>query len=119
MHPKCCLAVSCGSANVLRGSSSGSLADMDTNARIFRDLRSDDDAVLQAISQMTTGSAPATLWTEVANDPSYRPFHRAVAVHELFKRHVARPVTLEQLALLLTGGCWLLDAVIEKIELMG
>jgi hypothetical protein len=68
---------------------------------------------------MTGNGASITLWTEVANDPSYRPFHRAVAVHELFKRHVGKPVPLKQIALLLAGGCWLVDAAVEKIESMG
>ncbi len=92
---------------------------MHTDSSTFLDPRSDDAAVLRAISRMTAGSVPVSLWTQVANDPSYRPFHRAVAVRELFKRHVVTPMTLEQTARLLAGGLWLLDAEIEKIELMG
>jgi hypothetical protein len=93
--------------------------DMGDGTRSFRDPGSDDDEVLRAISRMTTGDVPATVWTEVANDPSYRPFHRAVAVQELFKRQVRRPMTLDQVAVLLAGGRWLLDASIEKVESMG
>jgi hypothetical protein len=114
---KRCEAVSPGSA-VLCEFSFGDCHNMDINTKIFLDARSDDDAVLRAVLQMTNSSAPSTLWTQVANDPLYRPFHRAVAVHELFKRYVATPITLEQIALL-THGRWLLDAVIEKVELMG
>jgi len=91
---------------------------MDVDSSIFLDPKSDDDAIVRAISRMPDGSVPASLWTQVANDPSYRPFHRAVAAYELFRRHVT-PVTLEQIARLLAGGRWLLDAEIEKIELMG
>jgi hypothetical protein len=91
---------------------------MDINSNIFLDPRSDDDTMLGAISQMTPSGPPASLWTQVANDPSYRPFHRAAAIYELFKRHVAKPVTLEQTARLLAGGRWLLESVIEKIESM-
>jgi hypothetical protein len=92
---------------------------MDTNTRIFRDQRSDLSAVLRAITQIAASGVPATVWTDVANDPSYRPFHRALAVYELFNRHLARPATLEHVAFLLAGGRWLLDAAIDKVELMG
>jgi len=91
---------------------------MDTNEKTFSDPRSDDDAVLRAVSQIPSGVTDASLWTRVANDPSYRPFHRAVAVYELFRRHIATPVTLQRTALLLAGGAWLPDAAIEKIESM-
>jgi len=92
---------------------------MDDNAGMFLDRGSDDDTVLRAVSRLSTADAPGTLWTQVANDGSYRPFHRAVAVHELFKRHVVPPMTLRQLASLLDGGRWLVSAVIERIESMG
>lgn len=92
---------------------------MDTNARRFQDPRSDDEAVIHALAQMSASGVPAALLTRVANDPSYRPFHRAAAVHELFKRHVERLATLRELASILAGGNWLVDAVIEKIESMG
>jgi hypothetical protein len=92
---------------------------MDTNAKIFLDPMADDGEVLRAISQMTTSAAPVTLWIQVANDPSYRPFHRATAVHELFKGHIVKPITLKQIALLLAGGRWLLEAIVEKIESLG
>jgi len=91
---------------------------MDDSVRIFLDPGSDDDTVLHAISQMANGSITPSLWTKVANDTSYRPFHRAAAVHELFRRHVSEPVTLRDLALLLDGGRWLIEAVIERIEVM-
>jgi hypothetical protein len=92
---------------------------MDATEKIFLDPRSDDAAVLRAVSRITSGHSSATLWTQVANDPKYRPFHRAVAVYELFKRHVAKPMALKQLARLLDGAPWLLEAAIEKIEVMG
>lgn len=92
---------------------------MDINAIIFRNPTTDDSAVLRAISQIPVGGAPVNLWTDVANDLSYRPFHRAAAIYELFRRHFVRPATLEQIASLLAGGRWLLDAVLEKIGSIG
>lgn len=92
---------------------------MNINVNIFLDPSSDDDTVLRAISQLITSETPTSLWTRVANDPSYRPFHRAAAVRELFRRHVARPMMLADAARLLDGGRWLLDAEIEQIGVMG
>lgn len=91
---------------------------MDPNI-IFRDPKSDDDAVLRAASQLASLGVAARLWADVANDPSYRAFHRNVAIYELLKRHLVRRSTLDEAASLLAGGRWLLDAVIEKIEAMG
>jgi hypothetical protein len=92
---------------------------MGDDARSFRDPGSDDGQVLRAISRMTGLDVPAAVWTEVADDPACRPFHRAVAVQELFKREVRPPVTLDQVAALLAGGRWLPDASIEKVTSMG
>jgi hypothetical protein len=92
---------------------------LDANAEIFRNLTSDDTAVLRATARIPAGGAPAHLWTDVANDPEYRPFHRAVAVYELLKRQFAVGATLGELSSLLAGGGWLLDAAIEKVTTMG
>jgi hypothetical protein len=92
---------------------------VDSNVRIFGDPKSSRDAVLHAISQITPDVADADLWVRVANDPSYQPFHRAVAVYELFQRHVRKSMTLQQMASLFAGCQWLQDAFVERIELMG
>jgi hypothetical protein len=88
----------------------------DVNARLVKDPDSDDDTLLRAISRMTTEEAPVALWTGVANDPSYRPFQRALAIRELFRRHVSRSMTLEQIASILGGAEWLPDAAVERID---
>ena len=92
---------------------------MNSRTLTFRNPKSDDGTVLRTAAQITPGGAPAQMWADVANDSSYRMFHRAVAAYELFKRHLERPSTLEQTASLLAGGRWLHDAVIEKVETMG
>jgi hypothetical protein len=92
---------------------------VNVDSSTFLDPTSDDDAILRAVARMTGDRVPAGLWAHVANDPAYRPFHRAVAVYELFQRHVATPATLEQIARLLDGGGWLRNAALEKIESMG
>jgi hypothetical protein len=86
---------------------------------IFRNPASNDDDVLRAAANIAPGGAPATLWSDVANDTSFRAFHRSLAVYELIRRHLPRPATLDQAASLLAGGFWLCESKIEKIEVMG
>ncbi|HXO72027.1 MAG TPA: hypothetical protein VN838_23950 [Bradyrhizobium sp.] len=88
---------------------------MDAND-IIRDPRSGDDAVLDAVSRLRSVATQARVWTDIANDSSYRTFHRDVAIYELFRRHFIKPSTLGETASLLAGGSWLADAVVEKIE---
>ena len=92
---------------------------MDDQALLFRDPNTDDEAILRAVAQLSAAETPASLWSGVANNQSFRPFHRAVAVRELFRQHVRRSMTLGRVAALLAGGCWLTDAWIERIELVG
>lgn len=84
----------------------------------LHDRQSTGGALLRAVAQIPH-DAPARLWADVANDPSYPTLHRNVAAYELFKRHLVKPSTLEQTASLLAGGLWLTDTAIEKIEAMG
>ena len=92
---------------------------MNTAANVFLDARSEDAAVLRSAAELKGAGAPVHVWTRVANSPSYRPFHRAVAIQQLIKRHVAKAVTLDQAAGILGGGNWLMEAEVEKIEEIG
>lgn len=88
----------------------------DANAQLVKDPGSDDGALLGAVSRMTTEETPVALWTSVANDPSRRPFQRAVAIRELFRRHVSGSMALRQIAALLGGAEWLSDAGVERVD---
>ena len=92
---------------------------MKTDIEVFQDPGSSDEALLRCIGRIPPGGAPASLWSGVANDPACRPFHRSLAVYELMRRHLPRPATLAQAALLFAGAAWLAAASIEKIEVMG
>ena len=87
--------------------------------RIFLDPRADDDALLGAVSLLMPRDVPSSFWTQVANDPSYRLFHRVVAVREVFRRYVTVPMLLSDVARLLDGARWLPHALVEEIKTMG
>ena len=91
---------------------------MDDSIAVFKNPHSSNSALLRAAAKISSG-VPASLWNNVANNPACRAFQRSVAVFVLLQRHLTRPATLAQAAILLEGGFWLNDAQVEKVEVMG
>jgi hypothetical protein len=80
---------------------------------------SSDARLWAAASRLPTAASTVELWTGVANDRRYRPFHRGLAAYQLFRRHVRVPVPVGELRSLLAGAGWLRDTAIERVRAMG
>jgi hypothetical protein len=63
-----------------------------------------------AAEALPPGADPPSLWSGIANDASRPPAHRALAVEQLVRRHVAfGETTLGALGVMLDGATWLHD----------
>jgi hypothetical protein len=85
---------------------------------VMTDRAADPAAVLSAATRVPA-NAPASLWSDVANDASFPVAHRSVAAWQLLKRHVRPGMPLRDAAALLAGARWLDGADLEKIESLG
>jgi hypothetical protein len=63
--------------------------------------------VQRAIAGLGPVTEPSEFWSAIANDPAFSEEHRGLCVLQLFKRHVHRGMTLEQLNRTLKGAPWL------------
>lgn len=82
--------------------------------QVVKDAAADAAAVLAAVERVPAG-APASLWTDVANDTGFPVFHRSLAAWQLVKRHVSPGIALGDAAKRLMGATWLDGAGLEKI----
>jgi hypothetical protein len=63
-----------------------------------------------AAEALPAGAEAPSFWSEIANDASRPPAHRALAIEQLVRRHVTPgETTLGALAAMLDGAAWLRD----------
>jgi hypothetical protein len=82
--------------------------------RVVKDTAADAASVLAAVAHVPAG-APASLWSDVANDAGFAVFHRSLAAWQLVKRHLPPGIALGDAAQQLAGATWLDGAGLEKI----
>jgi hypothetical protein len=86
-----------------------------TRERILEKSISESD-LKAAISKLEDVTEPASFWTGIANDPSYSAAHRAIAICQLFKRHVKKALPIVDLARLLDGPDWIDSATVTAVD---
>jgi hypothetical protein len=69
-----------------------------------------------AISKLGDVTEPASFWVSIANDPTYSPAHRAIAICQLFKRHAREPMQLGDLAKLLNDPDWIHPGTVTAVD---
>ena len=73
-----------------------------------KDLRSE-------IAKLEDVTEPASFWVDIANDRAYSADHRALAVCQLFDRHLREPISLASLARLLDGPDWIAPRTVSVV----
>jgi hypothetical protein len=63
--------------------------------------------VRRSIHALGPVTEPPEFWADIANNPEFSDEHRSLCMLQLFKRHVSRGMTLEQLNRMLKGATWL------------
>jgi hypothetical protein len=68
------------------------------------------------IKKLGNVTEPPSFWLNITSDQTYSPAHRAVAICQLFKRHVMGPITVADLAKLLNAPDWLNSSNVTTVK---
>ena len=71
--------------------------------------------VIAAMAKLGPAGESSAFWATIANDTSYERKRRGLCAMELFKRHVQKGMTLEEVAKVLAKPDWLPDRDIIRI----
>ncbi len=82
----------------------------------IRDRTTSPAALLSAIAALGDAGEPASFWLAIAEDPSYRAIHRAVALCQFFKRHITTPLSIAELATLLKHAEWIATGTVSEVR---
>jgi len=87
---------------------------------IFRRSDSTEDDLWRAAEALGDVSEPPTFWSSIANDPTMRPDHRALALAELTTRHVVPgTTTVAEFAQMIDGASGQEDSGVNVVTALG
>lgn len=79
---------------------------------------SSDSELLEAISRLGRMEEPPSLWTRVADDPTYGTLHRKRCIMALFRRHGTECETIADLASVLGRPRWLTNSDLKEVAVI-
>ena len=77
------------------------------------------DVVVSSMLALGEPIEPASFWSAIANNKTFQPQHRRLAIYQLFRRHVPLGTTVRELGLLLEDATWLSESSISEITALG
>jgi hypothetical protein len=86
---------------------------------VFGRSEADEAELRDATERLGAVTERRSFWSAIANDPSRPASHRALALEQLFRRHVHPDTTLSALAEMLDGAGWLDDGDVTVVTALG